>query len=389
MGEPAVAKTPTITESLEEIDRQMDELNIPAEDKKTGSEPAGSDTANQEEMSLNAEAPPDAETIQKLASGEMDKRAEEAQEGPPADPAMDIPGTERTAMEDDETGIDLGDDELWEDDDVEEIPLFEEEFLEQELETGADAADSGEEKTLEEKDMTAPAKETSGDTEAGKKEEETIPRTPADESEHTDSVPVPGDGPTTLDQPEEAHDSGETGDIPEEKGKSPGIRGFIPWIITGLSAGLCVAAIFTIWLIASGADGKPDSPPAAATQGRQQPVRSPSQVPGVSKVKPLRGTAQAIDLAPFLIPAQRSGDLVFFKLRVELITPDATTKQELLKREAWVRDVIYQELKGINISRGVKGDILTRYRRPLLKRLNRELAPLRLEDIRLMGFLLR
>jgi len=168
-----------------------------------------------------------------------------------------------------------------------------------------------------------------------------------------------------------------------------GLRALIPWIVTGLSAGLCVAAIFTIWLIASSADTKTANKLQPSAEIPEETVQPPVKNSPKIATRPARGRAQAIDLAPFLIPAQRAGDLVFFKLRVELIAPDATTKQEILKREAWVRDIIYQELKGINISRGIKGDILTRYRRPLLERLNRELAPLHLEDIRLMGFLLR
>jgi flagellar basal body-associated protein FliL len=299
-------------------------------------------------------------------------------------------------MEDEETGIDLGDDELWEDDDIEEIPLFEEEFLEQELESETESAVPENDQPPDKQDTGQARKDEAGQS-SGVEAPEEDEKTPQDPREKK-AAAAPDTGPEGLEETEASAEpeKGDSQGQPQEKAQAQtvedegGLRAFIPWIVTGLSAGLCVAAIFTIWLIASSADTKTANKLQPSAEIPEETVQPPvRKAPPKTATRPARGIAQAIDLAPFLIPAQRAGDLVFFKLRVELIAPDATTKQEILKREAWVRDIIYQELKGINISRGIKGDILTRYRRPLLERLNRELAPLHLEDIRLMGFLLR
>ncbi len=391
MGEPAADKTAAISESLEEINQQMEELNISEDARDSGAETAAQDApAGRDDLSLNAESPPDAESLQNMASNETASVQEKGPEGSTPEQGADS-APQGSSMDDDETGIDLGDDELWEDDDIEEIPLFEEEFLEQELEPEAESKTEETGQPLEKK--------------ASKKEKEEKPETPSEENaqEENSGESAAEEGPedTGSSEVEAAEDEtsqesreGSDEQPPEESREASapevaGIKGLIPWIVTGLSAGLCVAAVFTIWLMASSADKRPANPAPVSSKNQQKTMQVPAESALKLAKSPARGTAQAIDLAPFLIPAQKSGDLVFFKLRIELIVPDATTKQELLKREAWVRDIIYQELKGINISRGVKGDLLTRYRRPLLDRLNKELAPLRLEDIRLMGFLLR
>jgi flagellar basal body-associated protein FliL len=98
---------------------------------------------------------------------------------------------------------------------------------------------------------------------------------------------------------------------------------------------------------------------------------------------------ETFNLAPFIIPVMRQGELVFFKLTVELIVPDMNTKQQLKKREAWVRDAIYTELKGIEVGPGTKGEFLLNYRRPLKQRIEKELAPLEIRDVRLMGYVLK
>lgn len=54
-----------------------------------------------------------------------------------------------------------------------------------------------------------------------------------------------------------------------------------------------------------------------------------------------------------------------------------------------MRDIIYTQLKGIDVNPGEKGNILLKYRRPLLKKLNKRLSPLEIQDIRIMGFLLK
>ena len=385
MGEPAVENTSTISESLDEINRQMEELNIPADapadtpeatstaSRHTGSDSADPDTsAGQEDLSLNTERPPDSESLQKMASEDITQDpVGQAEEEAGQETAPEPSAGPRAAMEDEETGIDLGDDELWEDDDIEEIPLFEEEFLEQELESETESAVPENDQPPEKQDARQASKEEAGQPsgEEAIEEDEKTPQDPREEK----AAEAPDMGPEGIEETEASAEP-EKGDSKgqlQEKSEAQtvedegGLRALIPWIVTGLSAGLCVAAIFTIWLIASSADTKTANKLQPSAEIPEETVQPPVKSSPKTPTRPARGIAQAIDLAPFLIPAQRAGDLVFFKLRVELIAPDATTKQEILKREAWVRDIIYQELKGINISRGIKGDILTRYRRPL------------------------
>ncbi|NDY43102.1 flagellar basal body-associated FliL family protein, partial [Dissulfurirhabdus thermomarina] len=127
--------------------------------------------------------------------------------------------------------------------------------------------------------------------------------------------------------------------------------------------------------------------PAAPAGAGIEEVPLAAPVPRHATAKP-EGRA-ILTLDPFLIPAHRSGEMVFFKLQAELVVPDISTRQALRRKEAWVRDAIYQELKDIDVSEGLQGNLLYRYRRPILDRLNREFAPLEVEDVRLMGFLMK
>jgi len=99
--------------------------------------------------------------------------------------------------------------------------------------------------------------------------------------------------------------------------------------------------------------------------------------------------SQTLDLAPFLIPAQRDKELVFLKLQVELIVSDAETKNAVRKKEAWVRDTISRELQGIDISSGIQEKFLMQYRQPIVRRLNHDLAPLIVKDVRLRGYMMK
>jgi hypothetical protein len=72
-----------------------------------------------------------------------------------------------------------------------------------------------------------------------------------------------------------------------------------------------------------------------------------------------------------------------------LILSDAETKHAIRKKEPWVRDIIYEELKGIDISSGIQKNFLMQYRQPIVRCLNHELAPLKVEDIRLKGYLMK
>jgi flagellar basal body-associated protein FliL len=116
---------------------------------------------------------------------------------------------------------------------------------------------------------------------------------------------------------------------------------------------------------------KPDS---AARQPSE-----PQKTPDISK----------ITLAPFLIPARQNGEMVFFNLQVELLARDQKTMDALMQKEVWIRDIIYRELKDIDISKGMQGNLLTQYQKPIVDHINTELTPLRVEDVRLSGSLIK
>lgn len=116
---------------------------------------------------------------------------------------------------------------------------------------------------------------------------------------------------------------------------------------------------------------------------------SEAEVPGQEGEGAGLKTFETMGLAPFLIPAQQGGELVFVHLTVELLVPDKETRQGLSRKEAQVRDAIFRELKGIVISPSGGGDFLQPCRKPLLERLNRELEPLRIEDVKLAGSIMK
>ncbi len=256
--------------------------------------------------------------------------------------SSDVPGDK--ALEDAfETAI--SEDELWDESgDLEDIPLFQEVGKERGQEAGATGA---EEETAPE----AAAKDEERSQPAGGEEEDAFKR-----KTQVDTV-------TIL--------------IPDH---------LFPYA-AGLAAFLTILAAVVIWRTAS---TKPSTPhPQSQNQLNYTP--SPSNAKGLydpSSGRPGKGS-ETLALAPFLIPAERSGELVFFKLHVELIIDNQTIKHELMRKEAWVRDIIYSELKGIDISEGVAGNVLLRYRKPIITRINKELSPLRVEDIRMVGVLLK
>ena len=251
-------------------------------------------------------------------------------------------------ISEDEVGIDVSDDELWEDD-AEEVSLFEEDVLNE--------LSAEEEKKQEKK---SEAEKISLLDEEGKKDSDNKQEDVEENTKETIEEPI------------------------EKKG----FFVFLPWVVTGISTVLSIFAIFTLWtLLQTPVPNAKSATSGAAQQNKAVPLKTSSKNgSGVPKVV---SDLQAIDLAPFIIPGKSGGELVFFKLRVELLVPNARTKQEILKRQAWVRDIIYQELKGIDISSGIKGDVLQRFRMPILNKLNKELSPIKVSDVRLMGYLLR
>ncbi len=279
---------------------------------------------------------------------------------------------------DDDIGISLDDDELW-DDSEDDIPLLDEELPGHEDSSRAVGDDASEE----------PAGKAGAETAA---EAESPAESPSDFSE-------------------EPRKEAEQAPAPDQEalivigGKGPW---WLPWLLTALSSCVLFAGIFVLWGMLTGAPdtaatrqpampGSSAKPPGPSSgSGSYQidrvPLAVPSEVTSAKRdVRPsaAKPSLESMTLAPFIIPVQKQGELVFFKLTVELIVPDIVTKQELKKREAWVRDAIYTELKGIDVGPGLKGEFLLRYRRPLMKRIEKELAPLEIKDVRLMGYVLK
>jgi flagellar basal body-associated protein FliL len=154
--------------------------------------------------------------------------------------------------------------------------------------------------------------------------------------------------------------------------KLPDEASWIVWTIAGVSGILLTVGLVFLWNLSA-----PFFEPHSAV------------IEDIPDTLANHGDFETMDLDPFLMPAQRNKEMIFFKLQVELILSDAETKHAIRKKEPWVRDIIYEELKGIDISSGIQKNFLMQYRQPIVRCLNHELAPLRVEDIRLKGYLMK
>ena len=371
-----------VLEKLGELGRQMEEVNGKEKSLKTATDESG---VEDQELSLNVEKPADETSIDALGKENVEEAVTEdplTSKDTEPEKAESVKVKEPEAekgqqpVTEDEVGINLDDDELWDDGEVEEIPLFEEELLseisqEEEKEKQAnneskpseplvEGVSEGSEGLSDESSEELLADEGQGSEEAEKKQED-IEDNQVDEVEDLSPKEAPGLASRLL-----------------------------PWIVTGFSSILIILAVLTIYLMWSGpANQQAKVLESSQPVSTQKIVKRAEKKVNIQSPTRARQGFEAIDLAPFIIPGKSGGELVFFKLQVELIVQDALTKQELMRRQAWLRDIIYQELKGLDISRGIQGDILDRYRAPLLKRLNMEFSPLKIKDIRLMGYLLR
>ncbi len=293
----------------------------------------------------------------------------------------------------DDLGISLSDDELWDDSADDDIPLFDDE-PEDPVPYGPGAQ--------------APVKESVQEGKGGEGEQK-----PSDEKlDDTSSAIVEDSGETS---PVVADDAAGTGKEPASDDVivvSPSFPDWVPYFISGVATMLLFGGIFVLWgmissapnaaepaavktvdMVSQEAGKTPESPIGQNNRLVKEKIASNNAkyATPVQDIEPLTGgqSLQTFNLAPFIIPVMRQGELVFFKLTVELVVPDMKTKQELKKREAWVRDAIYTELKGIEVGPGTKGEFLLNYRRPLKKRIEKELAPLEIRDVRLMGYVLK
>ena len=188
----------------------------------------------------------------------------------------------------------------------------------------------------------------------------------------------------------------------------------LPWVITGIACIFMLAGGWVFWRMYSALSAPAGpvqvqqrvpiaAPPAHQASSAPVSLKTPAQTthvaaPPAQKIAQEHSNAadaprlvplEYISLAPFLIPAQQGGEPVFLKLHVELICKDKQMKEELSRKETWIRDAIYREMKGIDLSGGFQENNITRFRKPILDRINRELAPLYVDDVRLMGSLLK
>lgn len=304
-------------------------------------------------------------------------------EGPVPDQAEDVTdstdGSVDNKLQDDEESSDdfgaaLLDDELWDEEgDLDEIQLFDD----------VDPDESDKE-TLkhesEEENLSDKQGESPSDTPDVSTTEENLIR----DSDSPDNSPV-------------------TSDVGEDVSRTDK-KSWVSWTIAGVSGIFLITGLVILWNLTvpllmpcnTVADpvissSVPESAPGSGSPKKISVHGEQAQgliTEATNTYKSLRGF-EIINLAPFLIPAQRAGELIFLKLQAELIVSDAETKDALLQKEVLVRDTIYGELKGVNVSSCVQGNFLMQYRRPIVKRLNQQLAPLKVEEIRLMGFLMK
>ncbi len=341
-SEPAAAEAPEADPNgagFSEI-----EIEIPGGDEEA-------ETAEEEgQVSGGEEAAAEEDGIEVVIADEGQEEGEEpAKEEPKEAPEGQQPQESDQGIPEEEAlekafDAAMADDELWDESgDLEDIPLF------QELEK-RDSKEEAQGEGASSEGAAAPAEGDSKEEETTAEEEE-FKRRPADDEALTITIP----------------DS------------------WLPFAGGGAGV-LALAALFLLWHIAAtpppNISPTPAKQVAQAVQGVKPTAMSSEQVVRSKQV-------ESLALVPFLIPATRNGELVFFKLQVELVTDSETTKHALMRKEAWVRDIIYSKLKGIDLSNGVAGNILLRYRKPIIERINKELKPLHVDDIRMVGVLLR
>jgi len=207
-----------------------------------------------------------------------------------------------------------------------------------------------------------------------------------------------------------------SGDQSRQKEESPSPQEetqeklLIPLIISGISFLLLLAGIFTIWqiiIIPYNAKKLPEnvikqlseintpqnevSKPLKAE--KEQTVNStPGNIHPSSEQNEITNKLpnyETIALSSFMIPATQDGQLVFFNIQISILLSDIHTKKEFIKRETRLRDTIYRELKGTDLSQGVNENTLITFRKPLMDKINQEYAPLKIEDIKLTGYILK
>ena len=276
---------------------------------------------------------------------------------------------------DDEIGISLDDDELWDDDSgLDEIPLFEDDLEQLEEENVT-------EDFVEDNSATGP------EDQLNNKNEETDAAFSAEqnnEAETTEDTSLPEENAQLLAQP----------------------KSWLGWLITAISSLLLMFGAFVLYRLYTTpypvqqpvkTDQTAVASPTTKQKTAQQIPKTPQPEPKKAIVSEKTGPEnhyrssgqwEVMALAPFLIPAYQGGELVFFKVQVSLTVPDIETKRAFMRQEARIRNIIYQGLKGIEVQPGY-GNVLYQYRKPLMDELNKALAPLKVIDLKLSGYLMK
>ncbi len=164
---------------------------------------------------------------------------------------------------------------------------------------------------------------------------------------------------------------------------------------------LSVAAVFVFWQL-SDVPTVPAPPALSRVEAPQDAAQAHQDIlskelgkrPDTS-VEPRGGEStksvqgERITLAPFLIPATQHGQPVFLSLQVDLLCENDEIEAGLLRKEAWLRDSIYRELKGLEIGSNDLNPFLLHYKTPLIQRINTDIAPYAVQDVILIGSILK
>ena len=303
---------------------------------------------------------------QGLVASESEDRASVSWDAKEGEKGSDREGGDDAAPED--LGLSITDDELWDEGGgLDEIPLFDE--LEKE-EPGQEREEEDDPTTDDRGSITPEGTETE-DTDARSSEDAALVE----------------DDPSESGVPEEEQSGEATHETP--------LFTYLPFVFSGLNIVLFVAGlVFLVNLLST-----PQVSSFKTSKHRDagfKPVVSHEEkaVTAAQEVAGRDGQGPKINfytmtLDPFIIPAQLNGELVFFKLKAELVFDDVASKRVFSEREATLRDIIYSELKGIDISSGLSNKNLFSYRRPIMERLNESFSPHRVKDVRLIGFILK
>ena len=286
----------------------------------------------------------------------------------------------------------LSDEELWdEDSSLDDLNLFDDE------QENEEANEPAEDKATENQETASATTES----DSSKASDSDI--TPKDSHKGTT-----GKDTTQDDLPEHPADEGPEAQQQGNKFKQilSNMRQYLVWGAGFVSTVLLIIGLVSAYRLISSASTKAQKPQTAITLHKNNSSHKLSnnlsakgsihkgQYPfSHKKTKNLKGAtvlgAAIISLQPFYIPVVYQGTIVFLKLHVQLTTDTTVSKVNITKQLPFVRDIIYEALKGIVIDPSARGNFLLKYCQPLKQDLNKQLKPSKITDVKLMGFILR